>query len=184
MRAKLDPKLLEERKKIALETWKAVLKEVGEGKHPSSERLADLVEYDGVPTRAAERYVAERLRGSHRAPGRPLKDRDSDAWERLGEAWKLHEAVELYAAAYRMQRVRAPKTRAQDRVREIVGFHGDRKDFVRRRITDPLKNGVNGWRCPEPMSPAEATDRIRSALDAGSIALDRIRGWIATDRVQ
>lgn len=169
-----------ERRTVSSQTWHAVLEEVDKGRHPSHDRLADLVVYDGTPTPRARRYVAERLRGAHRLIGRPKKDTDAHHWARLREAHRLHEAVELYAAAYRMQKVRAPKTRAQDRVKKIAKFAGDRRDFVRRKITEPLRMGSGGWRLDGPLlSPAEATRRLREAIDAGTVELDRVRGWVA-----
>lgn len=174
------PAVSEERTKVAIQTWNAVLDDVDNGRHPSNDRLADLVAYDGTPTPRARRYVAERLRGARRLRGRPPKDTDAHHWKRLREAYRFHEAVELYAAAYRLQKVRAPKSRAQDRVKQIAKFAGSREDFVRRKIAGPLKNGVGGWRLDGPrLSPDEATLRLREAIDAGKAVLDPKKGWVA-----
>ena len=172
---RIDPKAWKARRQWAVDSWEQAL---AKGRHPTKTELAKLVEDYGTPTLQARKYVAARLRGENSATGTtPMAD--ADHMEKLRRAHRLHEAVELRYAAFRLQKVPQPKDRAREEVARMLDLDMDPGDFNRRHIRDPLTKGSGGWRLDGPLiTEDEALRRIQDNLDAGEIKLDPRKGWV------
>jgi hypothetical protein len=166
----------------AMQVWEELLS----GPHPTNSELAEAVEYHGTPTASARRFVAQRLRDDH--PPRDSGRRHAsirDELRRMRRAGQLHDRFEVLAAAFDMQGIGAPRTKAMalqaSKTRPAIQQRGKQRigSNTLKRIISQYRKWAREAGIPL-LTKDEAQAWLHERMDAGLIALDPKKGWTLT----
>ncbi len=143
-----------------------------EPEHPEKRELADAIRACPMIPQELVEYVAGRLDGTVSPPAnRPKKDPAQGKWvTTLDRAYQ----VRVHQAAFRLQGIRGPKTRAIDAVAKL---RGKAPETIKKSVEGGLKSVPAYHRNIVP-SIAEAEKFLRELESEGSIRLDSNDGLV------
>ena len=155
---------------LAREPWVTLRWRVTQKKeHPTKKELADAIRKNpSIPADMAD-YVAGRLDGSIQPPRHRPAKRATESNRRM-RAQILHWHVQLFQAAFRIQKVKRPKEEA---LRVVVKQHP-----LAPGSPETLRDLLKGVHDPWPISEAET--EVRKMKAEGSVRLDKRMGLVFT----
>ena len=143
-----------------------------EPEHPEKKELADAIRACPMIPQELVEYVAGRLDDTGSPPAnRPKKDPAQGKW---ATTVNRSDQVRFHQAAFRLQGIRGPKTKA---INTVAKLHGKAYETIKKSVENDFKSLPASYRNGVP-SIEEAEELLRECESEGSIRLDRDHGFM------